>query len=221
MGPGSLLWKFATRNPGTPIFEYAGNGATVEIPVNVTEFNFYIPPEDGFPTIGGFSTSFSGGLSIDTQFVDDNTLGINLNGSIGQMANFFLNGRTFSLVIGEPATLPPDPILDLSVGAAADEVAASLDLTTQILTIPLLVVDDGDRVGLKLRLLDATANTFIFDSLIAANEAVTAASTFSSASLLLDIPRVDVGEAQYSLQLQLIDAAEIILQLSAVQEITP
>ena len=216
-GPGSLLWKFATRSSGAPLYEYAGNGVVVEIPVNVTDFTFYIPPEDGFPTIGGIATSFPADLSITTQYVDSNTLRINLVGSVGQQVDFSLDGRSFSLLIGNSASIPGDPVLDLSIDD--EEVFASFDTSTEILSIPLLVIDGGDRIGLSLTLLDAAALTFAYQGVSEPNEAVPAAATFTSSTLLLEIPRVDVGATQYSLQLLLLDPVAIVLQVISAEQL--
>ncbi len=222
-GPGSLLWKFATRNPGAPIFQYAGNGAVVTIPSNVSSFFFYIPPESGFPTIGAISTQFPANLSLTTSFLDSNTLSVTMKGSVGQQANFFLAGRSFTLRVGSPAVIPPDPVLNLSVGGSNPPPAttASYDIGSQILTLPLVVIDGGDRVGMRLRLLSQADLTFAFEGVIAADNSVSQASTFSSSSLVLSIPRLQVAGTFHSLQMQLVDPSKVVLRVTGAQTISP
>lgn len=224
-GPGSLLWKFATRNPGAPIFQYAGNGAVVNIPSNVTSFFFYVPPEPGFPTIGAISTQFPANLSLTTNFLDSNTLSITMQGSAGQQASFFLAGRSFILRIGNPAVIPPDPVLNVSVTNSSPSptqaTTASYDIGTQILTLPLVVIDGGDRVGMRLRLSSQNDLTFAFDGVIAADNSVKDAATFTSSSLVLNVPRLQVAGTFYSLQMQLIDLNKVVLRVTDAQTISP
>lgn len=223
--PDFLMWKFATRNPGAPLFEYAGDGEIVEIPVNVaSDFVFYIPPDENFPTIGGFGTSFPPGLSIDATFLDGNTLSMSITGSVGQQADFFLTGRNFSLRIGDEAEIPVDPVIDLSddgSNGSGNEITASFDEATSILSIPLLVVDDGQRVGLDLKLVDGNALTFRVHEVVAANESASDVAVFTSGSLILDIPEVTALGTSYSIQMKLIDAGNLVLQIIAADELVP
>lgn len=224
-GSGSLLWKFATRNPGAPIFQYAGNGSVVEITSNVSSFFFYVPPESGFPTIGAINTQFPANLSLSTSFLDGNTLKVTMKGSVGQQASFFMAGWSFILRVGNPAAIPPDPVLNLSVNNSnpppAQAATASYDISSQILTVPLVVIDGRDRMGMKLRLLNQNDLTFAFDGVIAADNSVSTASTFTSNSLTLNIPRLQVAGTFYSLQMQLVDSAKIVLKVTGAQPVSP
>lgn len=217
----SLVWKFATRNPGAPLFEYKGEGATVEIPINAaSNFVFYVPPDENFPTIGNIGASFPAGLSVDTAFMDGNTLSMSLVGSVGQQADFFIVGRSFSLRIGNEAEIPADPEIDLSEGVdndSGDEVTASFNESTAILSIPLLVVDGEQRVGVNLKLLDGNALTFTVHEVLAADESTTDVAIFTSSSLELDIPKVNALGASYSVKMKLIDAENLELQITTAE----
>lgn len=237
-GADLLVWKFATRNPGAPIFEYAVNGATVEIPSNAAaDFYFYVPPEDGFPIIGGIGLSFPAGVSVTNEFLDGNTLAISLSGSVGQEVNYLMNDRSFTLRIGDPADIPADPDFDLTVGegdgegegngqgdgegAGDGQNEAYYDTASELLVVPYLIVDGGQEVGLTLELLDINALTFKVGSVLDADTSVAAVATFTSSNLLLTIPRLAALGTYYSLQLQLVDAEALVLQVIGVEELDP
>jgi len=219
----SLMWKFATRNPGAPLFEYAGDGATVEIPVNAANnFVFYVPPDENFSTIGGIRVSFPAGLSVDTEYVDGNTLSVSMVGSVGQQADFVITGRSFSLRIGNEAEIPEDPEIDLSEDGntgSGEEVTAVFDASREILSIPLLVVDGGQRVGVNLKLLDGGALTLTVQDVIAADETANEEAVFTSSTLELDIPRVKALGTSYSVKMKLIDSENLVLQITTAEEL--
>ena len=227
MESDSLVWRFATRNPGAPLFQYAGDGATVEIPVNAaSDFVFYVPPDENYPTIGNIGFSFPAGLSVDTAFIDGNTLAVSMVGSVGQQADFAIVGRNFSLRIGNEAEIPADPEIDLSGDGdtgdtgSGDEVTARFNEATSILHIPLLIVDGGQRAGLNLRLLDAEALTLAVHDVVAADESAAQAATFTSSSVELFIPKVTALGASYAITMRLIDAANLVLQITAAEQLT-
>ncbi|MEZ5488892.1 MAG: CAP domain-containing protein [Gammaproteobacteria bacterium] len=222
MESDTLIWKFATRHPGAPLFEYAGHGTTVEIPANAaSNFAFYVSPEESYPTIGGIGFSYSAGLNIDVDYIDGNTLSVSMVGAVGQRADFNISGRSFSLLIGNEADLPDDPEIDLSIGGSGieDETAAHFDETNGILTLPLLVVDDALRAGVTLQLLDAGALTFKVDEILPADETSADEAVFTSSTLTMSIPRVKALGMAFSIEMKMVDTANLVLQITAAAEV--
>ncbi|MCP5346218.1 MAG: CAP domain-containing protein [Gammaproteobacteria bacterium] len=217
----SLMWKFATRNPGAPLFEYAGDGTTVEIPINAAnDFIFYVPPDQNYPTIQNIGASFPAGLSVDVNFIDGNTLSVRMVGSIGQQADFEMVGRSFSLRIGNQAEIPVVPEIDLTedgVSGGGNEAVASFNESTSILSIPLLVVDGELQVGVNLRLIDGNALTFVVNDVIAADETASDEALFTSSSLELTIPKLSALGASFSVTMKLVDAENLLFQITTAE----
>jgi len=111
----TLTWRFKTRNLGVPLYSLQGSGEVISIPQNSTSFAIYIPPTAPYSDIGSINYRYESGMIINTDFIDGNTLRLNMTGNVGQQATFTLSGgRYFVLQISEavktcePATLTSD-----------------------------------------------------------------------------------------------------------------
>lgn len=111
----TLIWRFKTRNLDVPLYTLQGTGEVISIPQNTPSFAVYIPPTASYSDISSINYSFQSGMTINTDFIDGNTLQINLAGYLGQKATFMLSGgRYFVVQISEvvktcePATLSSD-----------------------------------------------------------------------------------------------------------------
>ncbi|HIE00162.1 MAG TPA: CAP domain-containing protein [Thiotrichaceae bacterium] len=111
----TLTWRFKTRNLGVPLYTLQGSGEVISIPQNSTSFAIYIPPTAPYSDMSSINYRYESGMRINTDFIDGNTLRINMTGNVGQQATFTLSGgRYFVLQISEavktcePATLTSD-----------------------------------------------------------------------------------------------------------------
>ncbi len=115
-GADTLRWDFKTRGVGVPLYTVQGNGEVISISPNTSALAVYVPPTARFSNISQVNYRYNSGMTVDTEFVDGNTLRINLTGNVGQRATFsFSGGRSFVVKISadvaeacEPATLTPE-----------------------------------------------------------------------------------------------------------------
>ena len=95
----TLTWRFTTRDLGVPLYTVRGEGEEILLSSNTEEFAFYVPPTSSFPDLGGrLSFSYSGGMTIVTEFEDGNTVLVNMTGNVGQHATFTFSGERSFIV---------------------------------------------------------------------------------------------------------------------------
>ena len=111
----TLTWRFKTRNLGVPLYTLQGSGEVISIPQNSTSFAVYIPPTASYSDMSSINYRYESGMRINTDFIDGNTLRLDMTGNVGQQATFTLSGgRYFVLQISEavktcePASLTSD-----------------------------------------------------------------------------------------------------------------
>ncbi len=126
----TLVWRFKTRSLGVPFFTLSGNGEKLTVPTTA-EFAVYVPPTDKWSEIGALNYSFSKGLTVDTNFVDMNTLIIKLSGTVGQTATFKFDGnRSFTLTLSADATLPDNNSSTATTDTTTDTTVTTVELPT-------------------------------------------------------------------------------------------
>ncbi len=114
----TLTWRFTTRDIGVPIYTLQGTGEVISIPQNTTSFAVYIPPTASDSSISSINYRYESGMIINTEFIDGNTLRLDVTGNVGQQATFTLSGGRHFVVqmteaseavkTCEPATLSAD-----------------------------------------------------------------------------------------------------------------
>jgi hypothetical protein len=115
-GADTLIWRFKTRGVGVPLYTVQGKDEVISISPNTSALAVYVPPTARFSKISQVNYRYNSGMTVDTKFIDGNTLRINLTGNLGQRATFsFSGGRSFVVRISantaeacEPATLFPE-----------------------------------------------------------------------------------------------------------------
>jgi len=97
-GTEQLSWQFTTRDLGMPVFTVDEGTQAVSVPVNTTSFAIYVPPTTAASKIGGINYRYASGMTVETGFIDGNTLQVNLQGQVGQEVEMTLaNGQTFTI----------------------------------------------------------------------------------------------------------------------------
>jgi len=95
----TVSWEFNTRDLGVPLYTLTGSNETLSLP-SPSVVAVYVPPTNGLNKIGNINYSFSGGMTVATEFEDANTLYIDVSGQVGQRAQFRFSGnRQFTLEI--------------------------------------------------------------------------------------------------------------------------
>ncbi|MDY6993987.1 MAG: CAP domain-containing protein [Pseudomonadota bacterium] len=95
----TVTWTFNTRDLGVPLYTLTGSNETLSL-ASPSVVAVYVPPSNGLDKIGNINYSFSGGMTVETEFEDGNTLYINLSGQVGQRAQFrFAGNRKFTIEI--------------------------------------------------------------------------------------------------------------------------
>ncbi len=104
-GADTLIWHFQTRGVGMPLYTSQGNGEVLSIPSDTSAFAVYVPPNSAYSRIGQISYNYQSGMMVEADFIDGNTLQINLTGNVGQQATFtFSGGRSFAVKISANVT---------------------------------------------------------------------------------------------------------------------
>jgi PKD domain/Cysteine-rich secretory protein family len=109
-GSDKLVWQFKTRDVGVPLYRIQAQGDVLQIPSNVPSIAVYVPPTISYPSMGGLSYDYTSGMNLQVESIDDNTVKLNVSGSVGQQAVFTIfDGRTFTVQISSatPATNRP------------------------------------------------------------------------------------------------------------------
>ena len=126
-GADTLRWQFKTRDIGVPLYTIQAQGEVIQISPTTPSIAIYVPPTTSYPGTEGYRFSYSSGMNLQTESVDDNTIKLNVSGSVGQQAIFTISGgRTFTVQISNatPATNNP-PIA--SFQATAQGLSVALD----------------------------------------------------------------------------------------------
>jgi hypothetical protein len=104
-GADTLTWRFQTRGVGMPLYTSDGDGDVISIPSNTSTFAVYVPPNSTDSRIGQINYNYQYGMTVKADFIDGNTLKIDLNGSVGQQATFsFSGGRSFVTKVSAAVT---------------------------------------------------------------------------------------------------------------------
>jgi uncharacterized protein YkwD len=112
----TLTWRFKTRNLNLSLYTLQGIGEVMSIPQNTGSFAVYIPPTALYSEMGSINYSYESSMVINTQFIDGNTLQINMTGQVGQKATFNLSGgRSFVVQITEAVNTCQVPSLSSDV----------------------------------------------------------------------------------------------------------
>jgi uncharacterized protein YkwD len=93
--PGSLSWRFRTRDPGVPTYTVT-SGDSLRVTAG-SPFVAYIPPTALYPSLGGVQWTTPPGVSVDVNFEDSNTLRITVTGA--GLVTFRFNGNTSSFAV--------------------------------------------------------------------------------------------------------------------------
>jgi hypothetical protein len=97
-GSEQLNWQFQTRDLGVPVFTLSEETKLISIPVETSSLAIYVPPTTSSPQIGGVNYRYASGMTVETAFIDGNTLQIDLQGQVGQEVQMTLaNGQTFTI----------------------------------------------------------------------------------------------------------------------------
>ncbi len=119
----SKQWTFTTRDPGVPVYTIA-NGERIEV-ASGTALAAYVPPTTAYPTLsdgGGIGWRYSSGMTVAVDFLDLNTLRIEVSGKDGDQASLTYNGAEgFVVAIVDEVVSPPTPsVLDIDGNGAVE-----------------------------------------------------------------------------------------------------
>jgi len=124
--PYTKQWTFTTRDLGIPVHTIT-TGDTLEV-VAGGRFAVYIRPSDAYPTLsagGGISWRYPRGMTIDSEFIDSNTVQLTVDGAVGDAAVFTYNdSSSFTIRLTEHANQAP------SADAGADQAVTAGELVT-------------------------------------------------------------------------------------------
>ncbi|MDM8557365.1 CAP domain-containing protein [Candidatus Parabeggiatoa sp. HSG14] len=118
-----LVWRFKTRGVGLPLYTVRNEGDIIEIPLTTPALAIYVPPTTRFLQINRISGSGLGISELETDFIDGNTLRIDLSGRLNGEATFTLTDtalgseRHFTIKITANAV---EPVIDATVIEATE-----------------------------------------------------------------------------------------------------
>jgi len=95
----TITWSFKTQKLPYDYFRIDNDDETIYVPSNKT-YAYYFVPKDGNDTISGYSYSYPSGDSVESGFIDANTIWIKVVGDSGDEFNFdFDNGNKLTLIV--------------------------------------------------------------------------------------------------------------------------
>ena len=99
-GTKEIVWSFKAKTLPYPYYELgASNNQTLEL-ISGKTYAIYFIPRDGNDNLGGYHFSYENGMSIDSDYIDADTIKVKLTGSLNQQATLnFDNGRSVTLKI--------------------------------------------------------------------------------------------------------------------------
>ena len=98
--PKNIDWTFKTKALPYPYYKIVQKDSTFNIKSGQT-YLLYLPPENCNDGGAGYSMSYSGGLTIESDFYDYNTIQIKVTGSSGSVNISPRNGRDFTLIVAQ------------------------------------------------------------------------------------------------------------------------
>ncbi|MDM8559317.1 CAP domain-containing protein [Candidatus Parabeggiatoa sp. HSG14] len=94
-GTNLLIWRFKTKGVGVPLYTVKNEGEILSIPSTTSALAVYMVPTASFSEMNRISYRYSGGMTLETDFIDGNTtLKIGLSGRVGDEAAFTLTDAT-------------------------------------------------------------------------------------------------------------------------------
>ncbi len=102
LGADTLRWRFQTRGVGDGVHLYTLEREDEVIPISssTSVIAVYVPPTASSSRITKINCRYHAGMTVATEFIDGNTLRINIAGDVGQKATFSLSGgRSFAVRI--------------------------------------------------------------------------------------------------------------------------
>jgi len=95
----TLNWSFKTKKLPYDYFRIDTDEITIDVDSNKT-YAYYFVPKDGNDTITGYSYSYPSGDSVESGFIDANTIWAKVIGKSGDEIKFeFSNGNKLTLII--------------------------------------------------------------------------------------------------------------------------
>ena len=203
-------WGFTTAKPEGLDSRTVNQNGQQFIMGNGSEIAIYIPPESTTDTIGSVSYSYSSGSNVDLRFIDQNTLYIRYNGSVGNKVSVTTSsGKQFSIQLDSSTALAANP-KGYPVGSCIENGQNNTFTSNDnILRIPHVLVDGKSAYAVELTLIsDQPELTFLLTSASGVSEDVSCRSaSFSGKTGELFTPIIDApGIGTFRAELQVDDS---------------
>lgn len=211
-------WSFVTRDPGVPTHRIEGNGETITAtPGSLVVTVLPSSPSGEGAGLSSISWQRSQGMIIEAQFIDINTLLLDVGGSAGMQADFTAGGgESFTVVLADSAESADE--------ASRCAPAAEYQGATGELRVTQVKVDGQHYAAV----LNWQEGRFVLESLDGNSRWQTCApAVFDAATGSLDLPRVEVKVSSeqtdyYEADLQLVaGSSPIAFELTDLQASDP
>lgn len=132
-----LRWRFRTRDAGAPLYVAEGRGEVLPVVAGRT-YAIYLPPTRKAPTLGRIQYSGAEAVKPTVDFVDGNTLRVQVTGPLCASLNARLaDGRRFTLRLAEQDTTA-GPVPDAVLYARCPEFSADFRIQARGEVLPMV-----------------------------------------------------------------------------------